>query len=426
MQVIMPDSQSDLATWLSYLEQIHPKTIDLGLNRVKTVAQRMNLLTPAPYIFTVAGTNGKGTTCRALEMMLLAAGFNVGVYSSPHLLRFTERVRINNQESREQDTVQSLVEIERQRSDISLTYFEYGTLSALYQFKQANLDVVILEVGLGGRLDATNIIDADIAVITSIAIDHVDYLGDTRESIGQEKAGIFKSKSVAVVGEPDVPSAIFEVAKRVNCPLFSVNSDWQYSLNPDNSWDFCLTKRHYQHLPIPNIPLPNAATAVAALSYASLNVTPQAIITGLQQVSLMGRFQTIKQHPHVIVDVAHNPHAAHYLQSQLESLKNRQQQVGSVRFVVGMLKDKDIKMTLSALKGDVWYCASLYGERGANAAMLRDCLYANGVTEITVFDDVSQAFTAAMQDAQPEDIIVVCGSFYTVADVLSQLNDLNV
>ena len=181
MQVEKPNALSDLSAWLCYLEQLHPSTIDLGLDRVKTVAQRLNLLQPAPYIFTVAGTNGKGTTCKTLEMILLAANLRVGVYSSPHLLRFTERVRIDNQESTEQETINAFTQIEDARGEISLTYFEYATLAALYQFKQAKLDVVILEVGLGGRLDATNIVDADVAIVTTIGIDHVDYLGSTRD-----------------------------------------------------------------------------------------------------------------------------------------------------------------------------------------------------------------------------------------------------
>ncbi|MCO6548970.1 MAG: bifunctional tetrahydrofolate synthase/dihydrofolate synthase, partial [Gilliamella sp.] len=266
------NAMSDLKTWLYYLEQLHPITIDLGLERVKAVAQRLDLLQPAPYIFTVAGTNGKGTTCRTLEMILLEANLKVGVYSSPHLLRFTERVRINNQESSEQQTVKAFVEIEQARGDISLTYFEYATLAALYQFKQAKLDVVILEVGLGGRLDATNIVDADVAVITTIGIDHVDYLGDTRESIGREKAGIFKPKSIAIVGEPDVPASILNVAKSVNCSIYRVNCDWRYQQLNKDLWSFESAIRQYKSLPIANVPLANAATAIAAISYSSLKI----------------------------------------------------------------------------------------------------------------------------------------------------------
>lgn len=415
------NAMSDLKAWLCYLEKLHPTTIDLGLDRVKTVAQRLDLLQPAPYIFTVAGTNGKGTTCRTLEMMLLAAKLRVGVYSSPHLIRFTERVRINNQESTEQATVNAFVEIENVRGDISLTYFEYATLAALYQFKQAKLDVVILEVGLGGRLDATNIVDADIAIITTIDIDHVEYLGHTRESIGQEKAGIFKSKSIAIVGEQNVPTSIPLVAKSVNCPIFSVNHDWFYHQIDNVKWSFQSSSVHYENLPIANnIPLANAATAVAALSYSSLNITQDEIAKGLIQSSLVGRFQTIQQNPLVIVDVAHNPHAATYLVKQLDKLKAQRSKMGNIRIVIGMLKDKDIQGTLSILKGDVWYCASLYGERGCQAEVLKGYFEDKGEGIIFTFDDVLTAYQKAMQDAEEDDIIIVCGSFHTVADVLEQ------
>lgn len=213
-----PQAASPLASWLSYLENLHSKTIDLGLERVSEVAARLGVLKPAPFVFTVAGTNGKGTTCRTLESILMAAGYKVGVYSSPHLVRYTERVRVQGQELPESAHTASFAEIESARGDISLTYFEYGTLSALWLFKQAQLDVVILEVGLGGRLDATNIVDADVAVVTSIALDHTDWLGPDRESIGREKAGIFRSAKPAIVGEPEMPSTIADVAQeKVHC-----------------------------------------------------------------------------------------------------------------------------------------------------------------------------------------------------------------
>lgn len=427
MQNEKPNAMSDLKTWLCYLEQLHPTTIDMGLERVKIIAQRLDILQPAPYVITVAGTNGKGTTCRTLEMILLASKRKVGVYSSPHLLRFTERVRINNQESTAQETVNAFVEIEKVRGDISLTYFEYATLAALYQFKKAKLDVVVLEVGLGGRLDATNIVDADIAVITTIDIDHVDYLGNTRESIGREKAGIFKSKSIAVVGEQNVPVTIPLVAESVNCPIYTVNSDWSYQQIIDNQWSFESPLANYHHLPIANVPLANAATAIAALSYSSLNITQDDIVKGLKQASLVGRFQTLQHSPLVIIDVAHNPHAATYLIKQLAQLKAKQSKTGKIRFVIGMLKDKDIKSTLSILQGDVWYCATLYGERGCKAEVLKQYLLDKEETTVLTFDHVADAYQKAMQDAKDNDIIVVCGSFHTVAEVLEQyeLSEIN-
>ena len=418
MQNKIPDAMSDLKTWLCYLEQLHPSSIELGLERVKSVAERLDLLQPAPYIFTVAGTNGKGTTCRTLEMILLAADKRVGVYSSPHLLHFTERVRINNQESTPSDTVKAFAAIEKARGDVSLTYFEYATLAALYQFKQAQLDVVILEVGLGGRLDATNIVDADIAIITTIGIDHVEYLGNTRESIGREKAGIFKPKSIAVVGEPEIPSSILDVAHAVNCSLFAVNKDWSYQQIDKLTWQFNSSIKQYQNLPIPQVPLANAATAIAALSYSPFSITQKQIDSALEKTSLIGRFQIIQASPTVIVDVAHNPHAASYLVKQIELLKQQQSTVGKVRFVIGMLKDKDIKSTLSIFNADQWYCASLYGERGCNADILKQFLQEENVENIATFDSVNEAYQKAMKEAKEDDIIVVCGSFHTVSAVL--------
>lgn len=423
MQNKIPDAMSDLETWLCYLEQLHPSSIELGLERVKSVAERLDLLQPAPYIFTVAGTNGKGTTCRTLEMILLAANKRVGVYSSPHLLRFTERVRINNQESTPSDTVNAFAAIEKARGDVSLTYFEYATLAALYQFKQAQLDIVILEVGLGGRLDATNIVDADIAIITTIGIDHVEYLGNTRESIGQEKAGIFKPKSIAVVGEPEIPSSILDVAHAINCPIFAVNKDWSYQQIDKLFWQFHSSIKQYKNLPIPHVPLASAATAIAALSYSPFSITQKQIDSALEKTSLIGRFQIIQSSPTVIVDVAHNPHAASYLVKQIELLKQQQSKVGKVRFVIGMLKDKDIKSTLSIFNADQWYCASLYGERGCNADILKQFLQEENVANIATFDSVYEAYQKAMQEAKEDDIIVICGSFHTVSAVLDTVGN---
>ena len=223
----IPQATSPLAAWLSYLENLHSKTIDMGLERVSQVAARLDVLKPAPFVFTVAGTNGKGTTCRTLESVLMAAGYRVGVYSSPHLVRYTERVRVQNSELPESVHTASFAEIEAARGETSLTYFEYGTLSALWLFKQAQLDVVILEVGLGGRLDATNIVDADVAVVTSIALDHIDWLGPDRESIGREKAGIFRANKPAVVGEPDMPHTIADVANEKGAQLLRRGVDWR-------------------------------------------------------------------------------------------------------------------------------------------------------------------------------------------------------
>ncbi|MBW5891376.1 bifunctional tetrahydrofolate synthase/dihydrofolate synthase [Pectobacterium polaris] len=411
----IPQATSPLVTWLHYLEHLHAQAIDLGLERVKQVAEHLQLLQPAATIFTVAGTNGKGTTCCTLESILLAAGLRVGVYSSPHLVRYTERVRIQGKELPEAQHTQAFADIEAGRGAVSLTYFEFGTLSALQLFKQANLDVVILEVGLGGRLDATNIVDADVSVVTSIAIDHTDWLGNDRESIGREKAGIFRQGRPAVVGEPDMPGTIADVAAEKGAQLRRRGRDWEYSVQRE-TWSWQDKQRELSRLPLPNVPLANAATALAALHYSSLNVSEEAIRQGLQHAALPGRFQTVQASPRLILDVAHNPHAAAYLANRLAALPK----TGKVRAVVGMLSDKDIAGTLAHLTPlvDAWYCAQLEGPRGATAQQIAEHL-----THSQSFSDVVAAWQQAMSEAMEQDIVIVCGSFHTVAHVMEALDE---
>ncbi len=412
--ITLPQATSPLAAWLSYLENLHSKAIDMGLERVSQVAARLDVLKPAPFVFTVAGTNGKGTTCRTLESMLMAAGYKVGVYSSPHLVRYTERVRVQNAELAESAHTAAFAEIEAARGDISLTYFEYGTLSALWLFKQAQLDVVILEVGLGGRLDATNIVDPDVAVVTSIALDHTDWLGPDRESIGREKAGIFRAGKPAIVGEPDMPHTIADVAQEKGALLQRRDVDWRYSVT-ESGWRFEDAKGALENLPLPQVPQPNAATALAALRASGLTVNEQAIRDGIQQAILAGRFQIVSESPRLILDVAHNPHAAAYLAGLLKSLPK----TGRVLAVIGMLHDKDIGGTLACMESvvDSWYCAPLEGPRGATAEQLMQHL-GQGQT----FASVELAWRAAMADARPEDTVLVCGSFHTVAHVMDVMD----
>ncbi len=406
----LPQATSPLVTWLHYLENLHSQAIELGLDRIQRVAERLDLLKPAPVVFTVAGTNGKGTTCRTLETLLMAAGYRVGVYSSPHLVRYTERVRVQGAELDEARHSASFAQINAGRGDISLTYFEFGTLSALNLFREEKLDVVILEVGLGGRLDATNIVDADVAVITSIALDHTDWLGPDRESIGREKAGVFRAGKPAVVGEADMPHTIAEVAHEKGARLMQIGRDWHWQ-QQEAHWTFQDAQGALRDLPLPQVPLPNAATALAALRASSLNVSEALIREHLPLAMLPGRFQTVSASPRVILDGAHNPHAAHYLASRLAALPPH----GKVHAVVGMLHDKDIAGTLAALSPEVdeWYCAPLDGPRGATAAELMTHLNAGAA-----FNDVAAAWHAAQQRANPEDVILVCGSFHTVAQVM--------
>lgn len=410
-----PKATSPLATWLYYLEHLHAQAIDLGLDRIKQVADSLQLRQPANTVFTVAGTNGKGTTCRTLESILLAAGLRVGVYSSPHLLRYTERVRIQGEELPEAMHSEAFAVVEAGRDNVSLTYFEYGTLAALQLFKQAQLDVVILEVGLGGRLDATNIVDSDVAVVTSIAIDHTDWLGHDRESIGREKAGIFRHGKPAVVGEPEMPVSIANVANEKGAQLLRRDVDWRYGME-EGGWFWENAQGRLSRLPLPNVPLPNAATALAALNASPLNVDENALRTGLRDATLPGRFQIAGDKPLLILDVAHNPHAAAYLSERLAALPPH----GAVRAVVGMLSDKDIASTLEQLKPqvDVWYCAPLEGPRGASVDLLAQHLEGS-----RSYPDVVSAWREAMQDADEHDVVVVCGSFHTVAHVMSALEE---
>lgn len=409
----LPQATSPLVTWLHYLENLHSQAIELGLARVQRVAESLDLLTPAPFVFTVAGTNGKGTTCRTLETLLLAAGYRVGVFSSPHLLRYTERVRIQDEELPEADHTASFAEIEAGRGETSLTYFEYGMLSALWLFKRAKLDVVILEVGLGGRLDATNIVDADVAVVTSIALDHTDWLGPDRESIGREKAGIFRGGKPAVVGEPDMPSTIAEVADALGAQLQKRGRDWSCSVSGD-SWTFSDSHGTLSGLPLPQVPLPNAATALAALRASSLKVNEDVVRGWLDKAILPGRFQTVSYSPRVILDVAHNPHAAAYLAGRLSTLPKS----GQVHAVVGMLHDKDIAGTLACLMPEIdrWYCAPLEGPRGATAEELLTHL-----PEAQAFTSVTAAYHHALSQAGEQDVVLVCGSFHTVAQVMETM-----
>ncbi|KLU16755.1 MULTISPECIES: bifunctional tetrahydrofolate synthase/dihydrofolate synthase [Xenorhabdus] len=420
----IPQATSSLMTWLSYLENLHTKAIDMGLERVGKLGRQLGLLKPAPKVITVSGTNGKGTTCHALESVFLAAGLNVGVYSSPHLVRYTERVRIQGKEPAEQDFCRVFAAIEAQRGDISLTYFEYGTLAALQLFEEAALDVVILEVGLGGRLDATNIVDADIAAITSIALDHTDWLGADREHIGREKAGIFRRGHFAVVGEPEMPHSIAEVADELGAKLFRRGVDWHFS-QQENSWNWRSDKQQFNELPLPNLPLANAATAMGVIDCllqqddkVSRAIDEQAIHAGLRNAQLPGRFQIVRENPLVILDVAHNPHAAGYLVQKLAEWTRSPD--SKIRGVVGMLGDKDIAGTLACLSQqiDEWYCASLHELRGAEADVL-----AGHLVQARTFPEVKTAWQQAMNDASVQDIIVVCGSFHTVAHVMEALEE---
>ncbi|MBE2894151.1 bifunctional tetrahydrofolate synthase/dihydrofolate synthase [Spirabiliibacterium falconis] len=422
---------SPLEMWLSYIENGHSKAIDMGLTRVSTVANELDLLHPAPYVITVGGTNGKGTTCRLLELILLNAGFNVGVFSSPHLIEYNERVRINNATLPDSAHSEAFAFIDSQKSH-SLSYFEFSTLGALYLFKHAALDVVILEVGLGGRLDATNIIDADVCAITSIDIDHVDYLGNTRAQIGYEKAGIMRKGKSAVIGEADIPASVIEYAKSLPCHLSCNGVEWHYQVN-NNYWAWQGKKVRFEQLPLPAIPVQNAATALAVCEQLPWDITADVIQKSLQEITLTGRFQRLtpvqlsqlstilgqSKTDKIYLDVGHNPHAARYLAQKVRSLKQHDTQVYGV---FAMLSDKDALHVAQPLKSviDSWFCCSLAGTRGQSAVALKDKIASEISSEkITCFDDVLSGTAFAIAQAKAQDIILIFGSFHTVADIIA-------
>ena len=408
-------SQSrSLVDWLSYLEQIHPVNIDMGLERVGAVARRMGL-TRLPFkVITVAGTNGKGSSCAMAASILMAAGYKVGVYSSPHLLRFTERVRIDGAELSDSEHCAAFAEVEAARGEIALTFFEFATLAGLWLFCRAAPDVLLLEVGLGGRLDATNVVESDVAMITSIALDHCDWLGDTREAVAVEKAGVYRAGKPAISGEPNPPATIASEAQRLGASLRQVGRDF-HGDEHHTGWDYH-GLNHWLGLPKPALPLMNAVTVLAALESLGLPLAESAIREGLANARLAGRMQRLQTAPLVIVDVAHNPHSAAYLASQLRQIPGK----GKRRAVVGMLKDKDMAGSLAELDGliDQWFLASLTGPRAATAEQLVAAL-GDGQGPAATFDDVSAAYRAALAASSPDDMVIVFGSFYTVADVLA-------
>lgn len=415
-----------LTEWLFYLEQLHPITIEMGLDRVDQVKDRLGLAPDFPII-TVGGTNGKGSTCAMMESILSCAGYRVGCYTSPHLLRYNERVRISRYEARDEDLCKAFEEVELARvgSAISLTYFEFGTLAAMQLFKQSGVDVVILEVGLGGRLDAVNIFEPDCSVLTSIDLDHMDYLGSTREEIGFEKAGIFRGGKAAICSEAEMPASILRQAELIGADLMHIDSEFGYSVQ-DNQWSYWGPGGNRHALPHPALrgsyQLRNACTCLAALDVVRerLPTNMGDIRQGLLQVELPGRFQILPGLPVTILDVAHNPAAARTLATSLGSMG----QYHKTFAIFAMLKDKDIPGVVTALKSvvDVWLVAGIDVSRGASADDLRQVLVSEGIVENGVmvidFPDIGSAYAYACERASENDRICVFGSFYTVSGVL--------
>jgi dihydrofolate synthase/folylpolyglutamate synthase len=419
-----------LAAWLALLETLHPKSIAMGLTRVRAVHAHLAAEIRCPVI-TVAGTNGKGSTCALLDAILRCAGYRVGLYTSPHLLLYNERVRIAGSDATAAELIEAFNVVEDARlatrnadgAPVTLTYFEFGTLAALWLFARAGLDALILEVGLGGRLDAVNIVDPDVAILTSVDIDHVDYLGPTREEIGREKAGIFRAGRPALCAEPDPPASVTATANAIGADLLRIGRDYGY-VNEGSQWRYRGPRGERFGLPFPALrgayQLANAATALAALDclHSRLPVSGGAVREGLLTVALPGRFQVLPGRPAAVLDVAHNPHAARALSEALGAMGYYVQTIA----VCGMLADKDIAGVVTAMKDriDRWHVATIPGPRGASAQIVRDALIGAGVPSHTIqmFADIAGAYIAAKERAGEADRIVVFGCFSAVAQGL--------
>lgn len=422
----MTTSFSTLAEWLAYCEQLHPKNIDMGLERVRTVAERMQLRFDCPVI-TVAGTNGKGSTCAMLESILRQAGYKTGVYTSPHLVHFEERLRLNGEPVAADALVPGFAAVERARTqtpEVSLTYFEFSTLAIFDVMRQSGLDAVVLEVGLGGRLDAVNIIDTDCAVITSIDLDHMELLGDTREAIGFEKAGIMRTDRPVVVSDPMPPQSVLDRALEVGADLWRVGKDFNVS-GDKQQWGWAGRGRRYSGLAYPALrganQLVNAAGVLAALTALreKLPVNAQAVRNGLAFVELTGRFQIIPGQPTLVLDVAHNPHSVSALAANLDAMGY----FPTTHAVFGAMADKDLAPMLAKVGPllDRWYFTDLPTPRAATGAALQMAWEAQNTRKdasARAFASPALALEAAIAAADPADRIVVFGSFYTVGGIL--------
>ncbi|MCA1323108.1 bifunctional tetrahydrofolate synthase/dihydrofolate synthase [Herbaspirillum sp. alder98] len=425
----VPTTPTTLNEWLALLEQRHFKQIDMGLERVRAVKERLELSFSCPVIM-VAGTNGKGSTCAMLESILMRAGYRVGLYIKPHFLHFNERARIGGDMATDAQLVAAFDAVEAVRGDISLTYFEFTTLAIMKLLAAAPLDVVILEVGLGGRLDAVNVIDADVAIVTSIDIDHTEYLGDTREAIGFEKAGIFRPGKVAVCGDPLPPQSLIDHAEKIGADLWLMGRDFNYQ-GDKQQWAYGGRGQRRNSLAYPSLrganQILNASAALAALEALRevLPVGAQEVRTGLATVELPARFQVLPGQPVVILDVAHNPHAAATLAQNLDNMGFHPYTYA----VFGSMLDKDIEGVIGHLKDkiDHWCVTDLPLPRAASAKQLRDVLLEAGVQpefrrdaarSIETFDTPAAAYANALGRAGENDRIVVFGSFLTVAGVM--------
>ena len=419
-------SRDSLPHWLEKLERQHPRAIDLGLERVRDVAQRMRLGKPARCAITVGGTNGKGSTVAFIEAIARASGLRVGAYTSPHLLAYNERVRIDGRDAGDDELVEAFEAVEAARGDTSLTYFEHGTLAALWLFERANLDLAVLEVGLGGRLDAVNIVDADIAVVTTVDIDHTDWLGHDREAIGFEKAGIARPWKPLVLGEDDPPASVLRHAYAIGASAIRANCDFLFETIDGAHWRW-REPGFELALPMPRLSAPaqvrNAAAAIAALRASGLAIADEAWARGVAETNVPGRLQSFERDGiEIVVDVAHNPQAARELAAWLAKEPAR----GRVFAVFAALADKDVAGIVAKLAArvDRWWLAGLEdaGPRGQGVAALAANLAGTAAAHASRAGDVAAALADALSQARPGDRLLVFGSFHTAGLALHALD----
>ncbi|MBR9828245.1 MAG: bifunctional tetrahydrofolate synthase/dihydrofolate synthase [Oceanospirillales bacterium] len=415
-----------LDAWLARIEACHPSEIELGLTRLAEVAARLPIDLERSSKIIVAGTNGKGSTVAMLESILRQQGVSVGVYTSPHFLRYNERITLNGMPVDDECLCQAFAVIEQARGETPLTYFEYGTLAALLIFSQAQVDVALLEVGLGGRLDAVNIVDADIAVVTTVALDHTDWLGSDRETIGFEKAGIFRTGKPALCGDVAAPDSVIRHADSLAAPLYRNGVDYRFERGAGswnwNGLDAQGNACSFNALPLPTLPLSNAALVMQVLQLLPFSVSESAVRQGFARACLAGRMQPVQIGAlAATLDVAHNPEAALYLADTLR----REQCEGQLHLVLGMLADKDIRAVVEQLVPvvDRWYPVTLDVPRGATADTLVGVLAEAGVDAASIHaaDDVADA-VAMLQALDARDRVVIAGSFFTVAEALALIS----
>ncbi|MBL1262390.1 bifunctional tetrahydrofolate synthase/dihydrofolate synthase [Candidatus Methylomicrobium oryzae] len=415
-----------LKDWLTWQESLHPLAIDMGLERAARVFAALDPDYRKPVTITVAGTNGKGSCVAYLETIYRAQGYRVGAYTSPHILRYNERIKIDGLPAADELICEAFARIEAVRDDTSLSYFEFSTLAALDIFSRRRVDIQILEVGMGGRLDAVNIIDPDVALISSIGIDHVDWLGQTREAIGAEKAGIFRAGIPAIVGDPEPPASLLQCAQNKNAKLFRIGKEFGYRKTA-NGWHWRCADQSLENLPPPSLKgehqYRNAASAILAVRQLSpiLPVDIAAIRQSLENVKLAGRFQLINDKIPFLLDVGHNPEAVKTLVEYLREHCRHYR----VRALFSMMKDKDIKGVLELMNPLVydWFFAPLTNPRAANEAQMRSIFEQCGISAAHFgFQTFNEAFAAAKTQLQEGDLLLVFGSFFLVSDCLSALD----